>query len=520
MVPDAQLAQWESLHREYDHQSALTSTPSLRTVFILCIFLSPLSGILYGLSMIKRLSNPSERWLVRKDFGGYYHPNSCVLIPLWATLYTIADIISLLTCFLDLDSHPHLLTFAMETIKYGFFLGMAWTKVWATIYVAPRSRFQIQHNKPITSSSDPKTTRMRRWLLPKIFNLFIILGYLIPLILSSLVCAWTTMSMNQIMDLLYKYEAANEITTGPLLSSNKVSNIHLAKGFTYLISIKDISQKLTKNLRSGFYIYFLMTAFMFITLSLATAVILQTMYFQLEVLKTSASRPRRMSSEISLSYPQIPGTVRLIPAQASNFIFRKPPGLLSEKPSRSPCSNIESRNLVNKWSDWLPTFKRGTGIDSTMWSLPAFSKNFEEYDIDVNIKAEQYRILKTYTVNIIWQHALACAVSVSYLAMFGLMITTWCKAEHEIPLPRVLLILVEWSNLTWDLGIGFTLALVSLNLSLYTNSKPNHVFFFRSPVSLPFHLSLNIKNQNVIDYLSSVENHLFLMDLLTRSVPM
>lgn len=94
MVPDAQLAQWESLHREVDRQGKLTPTPSLRIIFVLCIFLSPLSGILYGVSAIKRLSNRSERWLVRKDPGGFYHPNSCVVIPLWATLYTIGAITS------------------------------------------------------------------------------------------------------------------------------------------------------------------------------------------------------------------------------------------------------------------------------------------------------------------------------------------------------------------------------------------------------------------------------------------
>ncbi|KAH9813393.1 hypothetical protein DFH28DRAFT_975818 [Melampsora americana] len=468
MISDAQLGQWQLLHRELDRQSIFAPTPSLRIIFVLCMVLSPLSGALYGLSLIKRVSARSERWLVRKDSDGYYHPNASVVIPVWATLYTIADMISLVTCYSDLGSHPRSITSATEILKYAFLLGMAWTKVWATIYAAPRSRFQIQHNKPITSGSDSKTTQMRRWLLPMIFNISMALGYLIQMIVSVTLCTYITTSMKQIKDLMYKFDALSEIVTA--LSSTEASNILFPKSFTYLISMQGVSRKLARHLRVGFYIYFFITAFMFIALSLATAVILKALYFQLGVLKRAAIRPRRMASNIDLYCPQTP--VVLIPDQASTFTLKKSPGTFSEKRSGSPCSQIEPWDNIDRRSDWLPTFKRGTGIDELMWRLPAFSENFDEDNLDVGLKAEQYRILKTYTVNIIWQQALTCAVVVSYLAMLGLMISTWCKEELGLPLPRVLLILVEWSNLTWNLGIGFTLGLISCFVSF--SPIPSH----------------------------------------------
>lgn len=87
-MADSLLAeQWQEIIRQTEVQLIMSPSQFLRTVFLICTILSPVTSVLYGVSAMKTLSYPSSRWLIRIDSEGYLHPNTLLMIPLCSVLY-------------------------------------------------------------------------------------------------------------------------------------------------------------------------------------------------------------------------------------------------------------------------------------------------------------------------------------------------------------------------------------------------------------------------------------------------
>lgn len=460
-------SQWKELHDRIQLEMSLTPSASVRKIFVACIFLSPLAGVLYGLSGIKRVSEKSERWLIRKNPRGYLYPNTCVVIPIWAVLYTIADVISLIMCQVNSGKksiQPPPLHGAIELVKYSLFLGMIWTRVWATVYATPRSKFQLQKSQSKLSSSRPD--RCLIYSAPIIFNVVICLGYLIPLALSGLMCVWTSSSIHHVAEILAQFETTTHLILDPQ-SDRSESDLLTSEGMKYMKGIRRYRKTLNMNMRLIAFVYITITAIISIILLVSTFIILKALFFQLKIYKRLAINSRRRSPEILMLNQQARSTYMNLQSIHSTQQLTYSNQLTESIQRRSQCShyadNFQEIDLKESLLDWFPTFKRGTGIDENMWNLESRddtpNPNVNGASKDTNF--EKYQILKRYIVNTIWQQVLILIIISSYIIMHVLVVTIWCKNENGLPFTRIYLIVVEWANLTWNLGLGASLGLIS-----------------------------------------------------------
>ncbi|KAH9813384.1 hypothetical protein DFH28DRAFT_897181 [Melampsora americana] len=490
-------SQWEELHHQIQHELSSSPSPTLQRIFVACLFLSPLAGILYGLSAIKRVSERSERWLIRKNPSGFLYPNTCVVIPIWAVLYTIADVISLIMCQINsskksIKAPP--LHGAIELVKYSLFLGM----IWSTVYAIPRSKFQLQKNQSKLTSSRPD--RCLIYLAPILFNLLFGLGYLIPLSLSGLMCVWTSAKVQHVAKLWNQIESSNDLNFNKTINQNQEqieSNSNISNAIQYLNLLKQDHKSLKSNLRLIAFLYITITAIISVILLISTFIILKALFFQLKIYKRLAINSRRRSprTEIRLNSNS---------NQTRNFNFNQNlqsiHSTLSTQPHLSYSNqltesiqrnskhshlfkqdeeSLKEREFVKEsvW-DWIPSFKKGTGIDPSMWDLefklnptiqtltsshhhPPTPTTTMTSSSSFNSNLEKYRILKRYIVNTIWQQVLILILISSYIIMHLLVVTIWCKNESGLPFTQIYLNVVEWANLTWNLGLGASLGLIS-----------------------------------------------------------
>ncbi|EGG04394.1 uncharacterized protein MELLADRAFT_108357 [Melampsora larici-populina 98AG31] len=482
-------SQWQELHNQLQLELSLTPSSNLRKIFVTCIFLSPLAGILYALSVIKRISETSERWLIRKNPSGFIYPNTCVLIPVWAILYTIANVISLIMSQINsTKKSPRAppLHVAIELVKYSLFLGM----IWSTVYAIPRSKFQLQKNQSKFSSS--RQDRCLIYIAPIIFNIIIGLGYLVPLSLSGLMCVWTLSSMHHVAKIWHQFETSHDLILDATVDQH-TKDEQISSGLKYLHLMQHYRKTLKMNMRLIAFVYITITAIVSIILLISTFIILKALFFQLKIYKRLAINSIRRSPEIltlnqSLNYRNIQSIHSTTTQPQINHANQLQTDSMPRKSKSSHCGDHQlyhqEIDLKESVLDWFPSFKRGTGIDEKMWKLELHNDT-QNSTANVNGSIPQdsnlrkYRILKRYIVNTIWQQVLILIVILSFIIMhilvesfhmknnslnldqIFLVVTLWCKNENALPFTQIYLIVVEWANLTWNLGLGAGLGLIS-----------------------------------------------------------
>lgn len=246
------------------------------------------------------------------------------------------------------------------------------------------------------------------------------MGYAISLTLALPLCFKNTIGLRRIISLWHHVQLATEIIYDPNIPLG-TKRLMEATALRNLLGMKQNAESISKITQIICLIHIIFISFIVSTLILTTFIILRALFFQLKILKRYALR---LEQCIDLDF-SCSGTHRpknsyprdtrdsmedTAPVQMELKTKVKPEFFESAFP---PLPNLEAKTLKQNWTEWLPTLRRGTGLDGNMWA----SQVFREASLDRPAKFEKHRTVKRYIVNTTWQLALSLGVSTSYLIM-------------------------------------------------------------------------------------------------------
>ncbi|KAH9813396.1 hypothetical protein DFH28DRAFT_1083772 [Melampsora americana] len=431
---------WERMHGLISRQIHPDVTDQTRLILQLALILCPLAGLLYFVSGCKRMKS-SGLWFVRVDHSGFFHPNVHMVIPFLAVLYTVGIFLRPPTIVLQLSTYPLLLSLA-----------------WATVYASPSNKFRLKQVCQRTGHTGLRKSGKTRFLSPKLFNTLVIIGYMIPFLLTIPIVTMVGVQVSRINHAWESFQSSSIVLLDPLSTPQSRFSEQTLAGHS-LSTLDESSRTLLNLLRllSGFYL--MLDSFVVMVIIVASHRIISTLWFQVGYLRESYHRRRAIKLE-PLQRVKTDSSSPVL-NELTHTTARGSTYFLTDSSLTDP-KDSQGLGSEDRWSRWLPSFSRGTEVDANTWGLQLFHRPRQEWEaLDEARLVQQYLSLRQYTSNTLWQAILACSVGSSYIILSGITVFNVMKVPQKTSLTSFAIFVSTWANITWNLGIGIGLGAIS-----------------------------------------------------------
>ncbi|KAG0141104.1 hypothetical protein CROQUDRAFT_68661 [Cronartium quercuum f. sp. fusiforme G11] len=468
-------APWETLHQFVSQQIHPSPNSTMRILLVVMTAISALIGLLYLTSGIRHLTQGRSSWLYERDSEGYIHPNTNLIMPIWACVYTISNLLALISLQIDLSTfikwHTIVLHFATIFIIFSF----GWTKIWCFSYAMPPSIFRPgAHHEP---SNGPTRGRVH----PTFYNMCSMAMYFIPFALIAPFAISIVQNIHEIERSWEKYNIAHGLMIRTISQSNNSTNLlqiqktiekEIWKQLNHLQELRD-DTLLHIRYTSGICIV-IETLFAIIAF-ISTWIIMRALWSQVRTLRecVTLSTPDEHYNKISkMNLNEYPPSIH--PFNERHL-------------SLSKSLKIDSPKF-KKFLPWVPPLCSGTEVTNSIWNSNLFEENKEDYQkLDEFTIHSKYISLSRYASNILWQSSLIVLVEISYLILNICVVLNVWHVPRQHHLSDLSVILMVWSNGVWNCGLGLILGIFSCIVAF-------------SPLPEPLDNSLILKNlSNVKD---------------------
>ncbi|KAH9824430.1 hypothetical protein DFH28DRAFT_1216627 [Melampsora americana] len=434
------IATWDQLYTIASHKLYPQPSATMRTMLAVMTVLSPLTGLLFVVSGVKRTMRNGGWWLCRIDSGGYIAPNPILMITFFATLYTILDTMALICLQINLSTYVKWYTLALHFSSLVVLFCFGWTKVWCFAYATPPSVFRLKQGNTSTEHDN----NFKKIMGPKLFNSFIIALYIIPFASIAPFAIMAVQKLREIELGWIEYTHTHHHLVQTLSQPNNPAIAQLAQSlqnsiFLRLKSLVILGDGILKNVRIICGILFGLDMVFLACSCVSTWRIMSALWSQVTTLRECAHRRREARTMGNMAH-----TIDLLKRRASSTMTVPDPK--------------STKSLI----PWLPPLRRGVEVTSAVWSSRLFQDGREDWEkCDEVILNRRYNHLSRYSINVLWQAILMVLTAVLYTTLNLFVVLNVLDIPKRNNLCDLNMIVMLWGNLIWNCGLGTILGIIS-----------------------------------------------------------
>ncbi|KAA1125933.1 hypothetical protein PGTUg99_022447 [Puccinia graminis f. sp. tritici] len=438
-----------ALHQLFWKAAKLNIPPFLPTLVWLEVFLEPIAGILYIISAIPSIRKEGF-WLYKMETSGMIRPNTSTLIPIFVLLYITCSLSSLICLLIDMDSMTILSTRTvfLSLISYPILLCTGWTKIWNVLQAIPLTKYGLATMRQTNGDSSLKFFR------PRTINLLSVFLYGFPVIFGSVTIGMLTSEVSKITQTFMEYNHGySDIISGQIDNESIARLNYLA--IQQLISMLHRSEKaLLLSRLIGFGCFF-NGLFLLSVMSFGYYRILKAVGYQIDTFRKASEH----QAPLAFAVGTLQSSYKLESTPVSNSFNSTSSGSIRTQAKRSPSLIWITTHLPT----WLPSLRPdpeflgepgpaspNTHFDSQKWE-----------SLNQEMIHSQYKALKRYKVNLIWQASCNTLIVLSFLGLNVTVFSNLLQVPVRYSLSDLIWVTITWASWSWILTVGLPFGVIA-----------------------------------------------------------
>ncbi|PLW05508.1 hypothetical protein PCASD_20574 [Puccinia coronata f. sp. avenae] len=440
------------LHKLLSNAAEPDIPPYLKILLWTIAFLEPIAAILYVASAIPAIRKEGF-WFLKSETNGMIRPNNSLLIPIFVLLYMIFSLSSLICLLIDLHSTAIISarTTCLSLLAYPILLCTGWTKIWNILRAIPLTKYGLATMRQKIGDSSLK------FFAPRTLNFLSAFLYAFPLLFGAVPIGLITKEVWRINQTFTQYSQNYASIISGKIDIESIASLNVM-AVEQLISMLHRSDKVLFLARVISFGYFLNGVALLFIMVFGYYRLLEAVGYQVDTFQkafkqrapiASCARTLKSSHKLeSTPFPNGDGSTR----------------------SDSIQTHVKGRHqlrwLTISFTSWLPSFRpdpqfpekpdptspinQGPKLDEQQWE----SANQEAID-------SQFKSLKRYKVNLIWQAFFNGLILLSFLGLTVTVFGNLLQVPNLHSLSDLIWVTITWASASWVLTVGLPFGLVA-----------------------------------------------------------